>query len=90
MNVEADKFQGQWSSLRVLHPVQALLIVGVVVQAEGRRLNGPISSNDRCFATLSVPNAETFPRVAETRLQVQVQVTPGRHDHRRVVVQLAR
>lgn len=90
MNVEADKLERQRSPVGILDPVQTLLIVGVMGEVEGRRLNRAVPRDYRSPATLRVANAESSPGIAETRSEVEIEVATGGHDHRGIVVRLAR
>lgn len=89
MNVEIDEFQRKRPSVWIFNSVQTLLIIGIIVEAVGRRLDRSVSRNDRGFATLREANAETASGIAETRFEVQIQIVSGGHDHCWIVLRFS-
>lgn len=90
MNVEANKFQRQRSSIRISDSVQTFLIIRIIVETIRRRLNCAISRDDRSLAALREANAETTPGIAKTRFKVQIQIVSGGHDHCRILLWFSR
>lgn len=86
MDVETDEFQRKRPSVWIFDSVQTFLIIRVIVEAVGRRLNRSVSRDDRGFATLRKADAETTLGIAETRFEIQIQIVSGGHDHCRIVL----
>lgn len=90
VKIEVDELQRQPSPLRIFYPVQAFLIIGIIVEAVRRRLNYSVSRGDRGLAALRETNAEASLRIAEVRFEVQIQIVSGGHNHCGIVLQFSR
>lgn len=89
MNVETDKFQRQRPPVRIFDCVQTFLIIGIIVETVGQRLNRSVSCDDRGFATLREANAKTTSGIAKTCFEVQIQIASGGHNHCWIVLRFS-
>lgn len=89
MNIEFDEFQRKRPPVWIFYSVQTFLIIGIIVETVGRRLNGSVFRDDRGPAALRKANAEAALGIAETRFEVQIQIVSGGHDHCRIVLRFS-